>query len=234
MNSNIENEGLRKLKEALKEINKWEYENLHLDALEEVIPSIRYQKRMERLIRRQKQPYWRYVNTIGKRVAVFAVAIALAVALSLSVSAVREPVVKFFINVYEKFVEFFYDENDIARAPDAIETVYTLGYVPEGYELERCEIGDLVTRFVWTNQNGERISFSQGVLGLWNQMDNDNSNYEILYVDKMYIACLVKENNEYFYWQEDNYRFTLHIPRDLPFECVRKIIESIMTYEVNI
>ena len=53
MNSNIENEGLRKLKEALKEINKWEYENLHLDTLEEVIPSPRYRKRMERLIKHQ-------------------------------------------------------------------------------------------------------------------------------------------------------------------------------------
>ena len=157
MNSNIENEGLRKLKEALKEINKWEYENLHLDALEEVIPSIRYQKRMERLIRRQKQPYWRYVNTIGKRVAVFAVSIALAVALSLSVSAVREPVVKFFINVYEKFVEFFYDENDIARVPDTIESVYTLSYVPEGYELKSCDIADLGTRIVWTDGNENKI-----------------------------------------------------------------------------
>lgn len=110
MNSNIENAGLKKLKEAFREINEWEYENLHLDTLEEVIPSTRYRKRMERLIRRQKQPYWKYVNTVGKRVAVFAVAIALVFALSMSVSAVREPVVEFFANVYEKFVEFFYEE----------------------------------------------------------------------------------------------------------------------------
>ena len=64
MNSNIENAGLKKLKEAFREINEWEYENLHLDTLEEVIPSTRYKKRMERLIRRQKQPYWKYVNSI--------------------------------------------------------------------------------------------------------------------------------------------------------------------------
>lgn len=230
MNSNIENEGLRKLKEALKEINKWEYENLHLDTLEEVIPSPRYRKRMERLIKRQKQPYWKYINTVGKRVAVFAVSIALAVALSMSVSAVREPVVEFFVNVYEKFVEFFYDENDIARAPDTIETVYTLGYVPMGYELVSCEIGALVTRFVWTNQNGERISFSQGLLSEYSLLDNEDSNYEIIYMDDIPVAYFEKGDVRHYYWNSNEYRFAVQISSDISWEIFEKLMISIIKY----
>ena len=39
------------------------------------------------------------------------------------------------VNIYDKFTEFFFDKSDIEKAPSTIETVYTLGYVPEGYEL---------------------------------------------------------------------------------------------------
>lgn len=231
MNSNVENAGLEKLKEAFREINQWEYENLHLETLEEVIPSPRYQKRMERLIKRQKQSYWKYVNTVGKRVAVFAVVLILTFALSMSVSAVRKPIVEFFVNVYEKFVEFFYDEDDVARAPETIETVYTLGYVPEEYELAREEIGDLVTHFVWTNEIDDQITFSQGLLGGYSLMDNESSNYKIYYMGDMSVACLEKENNKYYYWYTEDYRFTLHISREVSYESVQEIINSIIKCE---
>ena len=39
MNSNLEHKGYKKLKEAFKAVNQWEYENLHLDDLEEVCTS---------------------------------------------------------------------------------------------------------------------------------------------------------------------------------------------------
>ena len=148
MNFNSNNKGLGVLKEAFQEIDKWEYENLHLEALEEVIPSPAYIKRMERLMKWQKRSCWKYVNTVGKRIAMIAVVIALTFGLSMSVSAVREPVVKFFVHIYERFVEFFYDDDVVTKAPSTIETVYTLGYVPEGYELESCEIGKTMVRFI--------------------------------------------------------------------------------------
>lgn len=232
MNLNLENKGVEKLKETFKEINQWEYENLHLDTLEEVIPSTRYKKRMDRLIRRQKQPCWKYVNTVGKRVAVFVLAIAITFVLSMSVAAVREPVVEFFVNVYEKFVEFFYGEDDIAKAPDTIETVYTLGYVPEGYELESCNLNKLYTTFVWTNDTGNRIVFSQGVLGAWNQLDNENSNYEILYMNDLSVAYIDKKYNQYYYWHAADYNFSLFVSDDIiTQEIVAEIIESMLKYK---
>lgn len=229
MNSNLEHEGLQKLKEALKVINQWEYENLHLETLEEVIPSSRYQKRMERLIKSQNKSYWKYVNTVGKRVAVLAVVLMLTFALSMSVSAVREPIVEFFVNVYEKFVEFFYDEDDVARAPNTIETVYTLGYVPEGYEMEECIITDLGIRIIWMNDTGDQIVFLQSVLDGWSQMDYDDSNCEMFYMKDIVVAFLEKGNIQYYYWNTQNYRFVLHLPSDIPYDIVNLIIESVTT-----
>jgi hypothetical protein len=231
MNFNSNNKGLNVLKEAFREINKWEYENLHLETLEEVIPSPAYIKRMERLIQWQKRSCWKYVNSIGKRIAVIAVTIALTFGLSMSVSAVRKPVVEFFVNMYEKFVEFFYDDDVSAKAPSTIETVYTLGYVPEGYELESCNINKLYTTFIWENDAGEQITFSQSILDGSSLMDNENSNYGVLDLNGMSVACVEKYDDEYFYWNFDGYKFTLHVSRTRSYEDISKLIQSIMKYE---
>ena len=228
MNSNIENAGLKKLKEAFREINEWEYENLHLDTLEEVIPSTRYRKRMERLIKRQKQPYWRYVNTVGKRVAILVVAIALTSALPMGVSAVREPVVEFFVNVYEKFVEFFYDEDDIARAPEEIEKVYTLGYVPEGYELEQRVVFDKRVKTIWKNSLGETIVFSQLLFENFHSMDSEFSNYKRITIFDIDIAFIEKNNNYSFYWNSNEYAYSLIITENVTLEECIMLIESII------
>lgn len=231
MNSNVENAGLEKLKEAFREINQWEYENLHLDTLEEVIPSARYKKRIERLIKRQKQPYWRYVNTVGKRVAILVVAIALTFALPMGVSAVREPVVEFFVNVYEKFVEFFYDEDDVARAPDTIEIVYTLGYVPEGYEVESCEVGKYYAKMIWIDENNDSITLYQTLLDANSLADFEKSNLEIFYLNDLKIARVEKNKFQFFFWNSKEYSFALIFSEQMNDNENRACIQSIMPNE---
>ena len=227
MNFNSNNKGLGVLKEAFQEIDKWEYENLHLEALEEVIPSPAYIKRMERLMKWQKQSCWKYVNTVGKRIAMIAVVIALAFGLSMSVSAVREPVVKFFVHIYERFVEFFYDDDVVTKAPSTIETVYTLGYVPEGYELESCNIADIVTRMAWVNDVGEKIVFSQRTLDGNNLLDYENVDYEIVYIEDIKIALANKNEVRYCFWNCEEYRYSLIVPETLSFDIVILLINSI-------
>ena len=230
MNFNSNNKGLNVLKEAFREINKWEYENLHLETLEEVIPSPAYIKRMERLIQWQKRLCWKYVNSIGKRIAMIAVAIALTFGLSMSVCAVRKPVVEFFVNMYEKFVEFFYDDDVSAKAPSTIETVYTLGYVPEGYELESCDIADIVTWMVWVNDVGEEFVFSQGLLCDYSLMDNENSDYEITSVNDITVAFLDKGSIKCYYWNERGYRFSIRISDGISQAILEQLIESLTEY----
>lgn len=227
MNFNSNNKGLGVLKEAFQEIDKWEYENLHLEALEEVIPSPAYIKRMERLMKWQKRSCWKYVNTVGKRIAMIAVVIALAFGLSMSVSAVREPVVKFFVHIYERFVEFFYDDDVVTKAPSTIETVYTLGYVPEGYELESCSIEKMATCFIWINEAGEQIVFSQRTLNGNNFLDYENTNYEIVYIEDIKIALANKNEVKYCFWNCEEYRYSLIVPETLSFDIVILLINSI-------
>ena len=74
-----------------------------------------YENYMNNLIKRSKNPFQRYFNTIGKRVAGIAAALLIVFSCSMTVSAVREPVVEFFTNIHEKFVEIFFDESIVVK-----------------------------------------------------------------------------------------------------------------------
>ena len=71
---------------------------------------------MEKLLAKQRKPYWQYVNTAGKRAVACILVFIMIFASSMSISAFREPVVEFFVNVYERFVEIFCREDDAEKS----------------------------------------------------------------------------------------------------------------------
>ena len=142
--------GLKKLQDAFKEINSEELDNLNIPK-EDFEFSEKYKKNMEKLLAKQRKPYWQYVNTAGKRAVACILVFIMIFASSMSISAFREPVVEFFVNVYERFVEIFCREDGTTTSPDEIETIYTLGYLPEGYEFESREVVGNTSKVVFTN-----------------------------------------------------------------------------------
>ena len=138
---NFENHpGYEKLKEAFRLSNKDFLGSIELAPAGEVYISPGYKKKMAQLIKRQKRPYWKFVNTIGKRIAVFVLATLLVLSVAtMSVRSAREPILVFIENVFESFSELFVGRSEINNAPDTIEEVYTLSDLPEGFEKIKFE-----------------------------------------------------------------------------------------------
>ena len=95
-----------------------------------------FKARMEKLLRRQRRGYYVLFGTTARRVASFVVALLLAMTVTtFSVDALRQPVVRFFTEVFETFtrVIFVDDTSDPVqvemekRAPS---------YIPDGYVVE--------------------------------------------------------------------------------------------------
>ena len=144
--------GRNLLKEAMK-LSDQTYLDKYPPIENEVKYSEKYLKYIDRLIKQTKSPFYKYFNTFGKRVAGIAAAMLIAFSCAMTVKAVREPVVEFITNVYEKFVEIIFDEKDIAKAPDTIGTVYTLGMIPNGYTIDQIFIDDCITDMIWKLNN---------------------------------------------------------------------------------
>lgn len=178
--------------------------------------------------RRKKKPIWGH---IGKRVAGIAATLLIVFGCSMTVSAVREPIVSFCMNTYEKFTEFFFDASDIEKAPSTIETVYTLGYVPEGYEISSELVERYRANFVWKNRNGDPIEFKQYTLDGILHIDHEQSDIHLIEENGIYIYFKEAYGLKTYYWSTNEYRFCLKITDDnVATEDGMELIRSVMKY----
>ncbi len=222
--------GRNRLKEAMK-LSDQTYLDKYPPIENEVKYSEKYLKYIDRLTKQTKSPFYKYFNTIGKRVAGFAAAMLIAFSCSMTVKAIREPVVEFFANIYEKFVEIFFEEDDIAKAPNTIETVYTLGFIPDGYAIDQFIIKDIATDMTWVNEDRDhRIILSQGIFTGSFVLDTEDANYEMIEWNNKKIAFNEKHGIKRFFWNSNEYEFSLTIPIDISKEEALALIDSLEKY----
>ena len=157
------------LRQALVEVLAEKYNDELAVAPEITGWSDSHQKAMERIIRQvaveeRKKAHRRWL-----------VAILVAAALLLTACAAyvhRGEIRAFVEKVYDTYIHVAYHEGDEAEDNKKLEEFYTLGYVPEGYEL----VEQITTRFVnqyrWANDAGEYLIFEQHDLAGVNYMVN--------------------------------------------------------------
>ncbi len=203
---------------------------LSLDEQEELLPSRRYTKRMARLIRRQARTFPKPFNTIGKRAAALLVAASLVFALSMNVSAVRSSIVSFFTTIHEKFVEIVFSKETVHKAPDTIETKYTLAYIPTGYEQEHIFESDQLRCVTWSNAEGKHIIFDQYTLSHVTSKDIENSQYTEFIFNDLSVFMSTKHEERSYFWSNGIYAFNITIPLDFTREECLTMISSMTEY----
>ena len=176
---------------------------------------------------RKKKNFLRRFHTAWGRAACVAAAVLIAFTCSMTVSAVRTPVVNFLTNAYDQFTEILFDDADIEKAPSTIETVYTLGYVPEGYVEKECKISKISTHMVWTNKENEKIVFKQNVLDSYITTDNEYADCEIILIDEAQIFYMTEDSVGYYYWNSNEYVFYLAVPANVTNETAINLIQTL-------
>ena len=100
--------------------------------------------------------------SLRKRIIIFIIAAALALTGCVAAIYYRQ-IGNFIEEVYEKYIKVhFVDETP--SAPSKIEDVYTLTYVPGGFELVYTETNFALAHYQYDNSTGENIIFEQYVL----------------------------------------------------------------------
>jgi hypothetical protein len=145
-------------------------QNLEMGALEKELQlsgphifSESFRLKMEKLLKFSHKPYFSFVNTVGKRIAIIAILIAVSFSvIMVKVEAVRDPVIHFIVEIYEKFSSIIFPDSESEEGyPDRIEKSYEPGYIPEGYALAESTAMTAVAQLIFSNQAGEEIVFMQ-------------------------------------------------------------------------
>lgn len=180
----------------------------------------------------KKKLYMKCLNTFGKRVAAVFILVGVLFGLSIGVYATHESIAEFFLNVKDKFLEVFFNENDIEKAPETIETVYTLGYVPDGYVLSERKIYNKNVKTIWTTSSGIEIIFDQSCINNSEKtLDNEDNNLQIFYIENTKIVKSEKLDQQIFLWNNNRYIYILTISRTISDEECKKIINSLQEYK---
>lgn len=194
-------------------------------------PSEKFEKQMTRLIRAQRNPYWRLVNTVGKRVACIALAALLAFGGAMSVEAVRDTVVSFVIEIFEKYSIVTVPADESSTAPQTIETVYTFPAeaIPAGFVKTEEEIDRFDHIEKYHNADGQILYLRQSITVNISVVINTEGveTHSITVGDASGFYYFNKGYNN-IYWLADGYLFLIYTDSGLDNDELATIGASVM------
>lgn len=186
-----------------------------------------YAKAKRRQRRKRGGSFTDSLHPVAQRAAAILILIGVFSGLSAVVYAAREPIVKFLSNVYDNHIEIFIDENDVEKAPSKIETVYTLGYVPDGYMQETTFLNEVRSSITWVNDKNDKIVFRQTLLDGVLSLDNEHSALGTTVMNEMTIMYQFTQHSRSYFWNTNEYQFTLDVPTEISHETALVMIDSI-------
>lgn len=224
---------IKLLKEALLEEDLREI--AIIDALpdEKFVFSEKYKIEMQKLLNKHKKYTHTANRFIPKRLVGVLVAILITLTLMMSISAIREPVVKFIVNVYESFISIFVEEDEGAKSPQEIENLYLPTDGIQGYRVQSSYNQGKISSTVWINDNNEVIFLEQSILENNYQafIDKESINYETTRIGSFDIHYMIKNDSYFMVWSNGKYMFKMIFPGTIDFSKIEKIIGSMEVVE---
>lgn len=212
---NVEREELRLLDSLTSE--KYEFSDEH-------------KARMKRMV----DKYEHSNKTMPKKLSIILVAAILAITLIMSISAIRIPVVNFFVEIYESFISIFVDSNE-TNDTSVIQEIYTPQYIPENYQNSQNFSNDYEIQTTWLNTiDGKIIKINQRKLSdSQSYIDFENSNYNEMMIDQQKVYYMIRNNTIMVVWCNEQYFFMISCPEKLGLEEIEKIICSMEISKIN-
>lgn len=207
----------QQLKQVLFDIQTAECE-VYAENTEPVAFSPAFEQKMEQLLRSPRRFYDPLINRNYKKVLLgFVAALILLVTTVFSISALRGPVVHFFVEVYEKFSHLvFSQEASEEPFPATLETYYAPAWIPEGYQLDSTNSMDsmLFRSLIYTSNDNTEILFKQRTISSNILIDTEGmqtwpltiQGYDGLYYTNKDMGNLI--------WNNELYGFSLSGPVD--------------------
>ncbi|MCQ2424867.1 MAG: DUF4367 domain-containing protein [Lachnospiraceae bacterium] len=191
-------------------------------------PSARYEKKMERLIRAQKHPLWKYVNTVGKRAAVILLCLSVLFGSAMAVEASREPIVSFLTQVFETFTKVIIGGDEPAdNTPETIEIKYTLSVLPDGYTMATATDKIFYHQVRWQNEQGDELIFTQYTQRSFSAfIDTEKTDSETVLIGDSEALYHISKQTQTFIWNADGFVMVLTCPLSVPKDEMTALAKS--------
>lgn len=199
-------ENKEKLKNALIEVANREADEAATSDTQEVYLSLSFQEKVKKLIQETDGHRCR----ASRRVVVL-IAAALIIALcSIAAYMCRDQILSFATRTFEdhKTVTVKDQYNNKVQTHTTIETIYTLGYVPEEYKEIEFNKNKIIIQTVWKNEEGNLLVLVQESLKNSRYFDIEKAN--CINNSKKIIQYNDKNKEKNVTWMDADYRYKLY------------------------
>ncbi len=140
--------------------------------------SKKHEKKMAKLIKRQRKPYFNLICTAGRRAACIIAVIVVFSASALSVKAVREAVFKFITNIFSDHNVVEIENDSDAGYPETIQKEYYISDLPKGFVQAQVDKTENILSVVYSY--GEKnVIFNQYTRSAFKlYVDNEHNHFE--------------------------------------------------------
>ena len=156
-----------------------------------------------------------------------AILVAAAILLLAGCAIVYRNEIRGFISkVYNSFVELRFDKGE--QESRAIDEIYELTYVPEGYGLIEENITRMGVQYKFTNEEAKFIKFIQQPLDSSSfAVDVEHGDNNIINIDKYEIYYQQTDGIYCYVWNDGKYALKLNSKEELSYEMLEAIINGI-------
>lgn len=189
--------------------------------------SRRHYAKMRKILGVAVLPATTRTSKIKRRVIAALIAAALLLT-GCAAYAYREEIKSFIETVFNDHIEVKYNDSEAPASSAIITEYYTLGYVPERYELVNNTKQPIRLICEWKSPTGEYLIFKQCTVesGLF-VMDDETEDAKILMVGEYTVYYRFAGNN-YYVWNNGIYAYELILSTQLPEQEVKAIIEGVV------
>ena len=210
------------LKIAMREAVSAEFAHIPTDesAIEHTF-SAKFEKKMNKLLKAQKNSYWHFYNTASKRVAIVFAVLVMLVTTACSVEEIREPIVKFIKKVYETFVEYSYEGDTVG----VITKKYEIKELPEGFVQTQYLESEASISITYENENGDMVIFYQNITkGASFSWDNEQGKIYSKRIGSLDVEIYESDVVKQAFWIQDGYSFGIACLGTLEMELLEFLI----------
>lgn len=207
---------------GLEEVNK--YKDL---PDEEISFSEEFEKSIKEINQKRKSIIYKATKTVPRRIALVFVAAIVTFCLMMTISAIRIPVVNFFVNIYEEFIGLFFEEEDNAYVPKSIEKVYQPSYMIDGYVKVDFQQFEDIAETYWESETGLIMLYQEIIEEEYKiNFDNEHVGYNNFSIESLTIYYSLSNGEYVCIWIDKGYLYTFILPESTPMTEIEKIISS--------
>ncbi len=196
-----------------------------IDRSEPHIFSRRHEKKMQKLFKRQRKPYFKFICTASRRAACIAAAIVIVSASAMSVKAVRKTFFDFVTSVFSDHQVISADTGSNDGYPDTIEEEYRISKLPQGFKQQYYNKTDTRVDIPYYSTSS-RILFTQSTKDSFRITFTDEAKTEeCVDTDGQKYQVVITEYETVYIW--DNGRYVFMVSGDLDKDKMLDLCRSV-------